>query len=304
MYGYQTTPAPALRNHAEALACYHSIKPIRGRAEDVRPIAKRSDDNRRILLNPDGSVACRLYYTDVVTFHENQVEVQLNGYNTQSTVLFMNDIMRLSPVQFMKFNHKVWAYAKTADRSQGGFYPLPNRGSVWFEQDSTGAFSILRDPQYPVVHRVNRKQTNSVRKQYAPFKQHIRTMLRLRDNEVQVDEYGEVFGWLNDTTPNMPAKLEVREYLHISKEALDSFIDRIKSDEPEDKYRAFLQLVAPLMYVRSRGWKYNIGESDALRNLDNLIMLAHRDECFVEETITTGEQVTDRYSAFFSVMRD
>lgn len=278
MYGYRRTAAPLILNLEHALKTYHNIHPIRGRSQDTRPFARRSDDTRTIRLNADGTVSCRLHRTDVITYHEDKVEVMLDGYMTKSTAAFLNDVL---PLNFCIFDYKIWVYCLSVDNmGKAGYYPLDKRGSNYFIKDSQDAFTILQNPKYPVTHRVIRKEANNVRQSYATFKQYVINMFKLRD-EVTPQEYGEVFGWHSDDLPCRPNRLVVREWIQINDQDLKEFFTLAVSPEPEDQYRAYLWLLCD----QAGGLRTNWGGArvclkTALLELDKLILKYHRYECF------------------------
>ena len=90
MFGTNNRDVPRLLDYAEAVAHEASIKPIRNRSPEIKPIGDRRNQHKIIRKNPDGSIACRLYRTDVVTFHpDGRIEVRWGGYVTQTTRSFI-----------------------------------------------------------------------------------------------------------------------------------------------------------------------------------------------------------------------
>ena len=70
-------------NHYKSL--YENIKPIRGRAVDVRPIGKRSRDWETIRMDGD-VVECVLYRTPVVRYYpDGRIGLQSDGWATTAT---------------------------------------------------------------------------------------------------------------------------------------------------------------------------------------------------------------------------
>ena len=90
------TDIPALRTYARALEHHDSIKPIRG--TNIRPIIDSPNGRRRkhmqILKQRDGSVACRLYDTNVLTFlPDGEIHFTNGGYATTTTHQFATAIL-------------------------------------------------------------------------------------------------------------------------------------------------------------------------------------------------------------------
>lgn len=78
-----TWSIPQLDNHAQALAHYHKVVPIKG-SDDIRPIGCRRKQHMRIILQHNGDVACRLHQTDVVTYHPDN-SITLCSWSSMST---------------------------------------------------------------------------------------------------------------------------------------------------------------------------------------------------------------------------
>jgi len=88
---------PALNTYEKALAHYESIKPIRGK-DWLRPIIDSPNGRRRkhmqIIKQRDGSVACRLYDTNVLTYYpDGEIHFTNGGYATNSTHQFATAIL-------------------------------------------------------------------------------------------------------------------------------------------------------------------------------------------------------------------
>jgi len=88
---------PALNTYEKALAHYESIKPIRGK-DWLRPIINTPNGRRRkhmqIIKQRDGSVACRLYDTNVLTYYpDGEIHFTNGGYATNSTHQFATAIL-------------------------------------------------------------------------------------------------------------------------------------------------------------------------------------------------------------------
>ena len=88
MYGHhRNSGIHTLTNYNEAFHKWESTKPIRGRGVDVRPLGhRRSADQYKIELLPEGGVACVLYKTPVVTFFEDgDIRILNDNWNSVST---------------------------------------------------------------------------------------------------------------------------------------------------------------------------------------------------------------------------
>lgn len=308
-FGHNRTRAPRVGNYEEALYIFNNTQPIRGRANDIRPFVKRSDDNRTVHLNADNSVALRLHRTDAIVFHKDKpVEININGFATQTTTAFLNDVLGSMKLGFCQFDGRVWVWNWNKSQEYG-YYPLSSSEPTFISQNADGLHCVLDNPNFPVVHHVDRKAANNVRSKYKTFKAYMLRMLKLRGNCILVHEYGECFGWLphrvmpSRAVPVMPSLLEVRTWRKPSPETLNTFFELATSSEPQDNNRAFLWLSR----VAMRGMVYegqtpsnNVSTEAMQHHLNTLILLHHKQECFIKKVITDGRLVKDTYEAYFN----
>ena len=302
MYGSNRIRAPHVPNYEYALNLHGEILPIRGRSDDVRPIAARRDDDRTIRRNPDNSVALRHHRTDVVTFMPDKKTVILNlgGHVSPTTIHYLNDTIGFG---FLQHDNKVWIYARQSESQPRGYYPMPTTGITTLVRGSDGKL-LLPNPQYPVVHNINRKQTNNVRSKYRAFVEYVERMLKLRGGNINVNEYlaeGRRLDWASSgRSSGLPRQLVVRAWGKPTSTELDELFGFVLSDDPASMNRALLWVsLASLNYVGDTGQK-NVHLKDVLSSFDTLVLLRHARDCFSERVITDGRLAKDRYEAFFA----
>lgn len=93
MFGpIQTDGFPTINNHAQAQRFFDKTKPWRGGNENERPLGNRRDKHKMLVLLNNGDFACRLYSTDVLTYHRDNT-ISIRRYDTASTVEFANAIL-------------------------------------------------------------------------------------------------------------------------------------------------------------------------------------------------------------------
>ena len=92
---YHNSGISSIKNYAEALKRYETTKHIRGRAEDQRPLGKRSKtDNFRISKKENGDIQCFLFRTPVVTFTpEDNIVIFLDQWVSSSTCKFIGEVI-------------------------------------------------------------------------------------------------------------------------------------------------------------------------------------------------------------------
>ena len=171
---------------------YDTTKPIRGRAEDIRPAGKRRRDWERVVKTEQG-YAYQLYGTNCVEFTEEKLILRTGGWTTVGTGKFIND--HASLVCGKRYN-AIWVGILRSEESltshnykdDGGmlWVPIPAKGEVTFTWDSARQRYVL-DPVKIQVRTVNRKRANEARKRIKPLLNYCKAMLKLSDGEVQRD---------------------------------------------------------------------------------------------------------------------
>lgn len=86
-------PRGGITSYQQALVRHDSIAPIRGRSTDVRPLGNRRNDNLTIRKLDNGSIAVRLYQTDIVTYHDDGT-IDLEPYSSKLTDEAVRQVFR------------------------------------------------------------------------------------------------------------------------------------------------------------------------------------------------------------------
>lgn len=93
MWHISTTDIPGIHSYARALYHYDRTAPWRGDADKItRPLGNRRARYMTFRKLADGSIAFRLYATDVVTWHPDN-SVTINPYSTASTNAFATRLL-------------------------------------------------------------------------------------------------------------------------------------------------------------------------------------------------------------------
>lgn len=94
MFGTNTVlPRGGILSYEQAVAKHDSIKPIRGRSTDTRPLGRRSNDNLTIRRLDDNSIAVRLYSTDIITYRPDGT-IELEPYDSRLTDDVVRQVLR------------------------------------------------------------------------------------------------------------------------------------------------------------------------------------------------------------------
>jgi hypothetical protein len=292
-FGYPNYGSPVVRDYEDAKQRWESITPIRGRAEDTRPLGMRRNTHIQI-WNAYDEYKCRLYQTDCVTFKPNgDIVVDTGGWTTNATASFIGEVLGVGT--FIA-DGSLWAYFN---------YPTPTElcaSGVSILRRVDGQL-VLQNPTKRYVHKVKRKEANIVRRRYKDFRTYIKGMIKLRDNGAFTQsEFQDVFGSDENGRINVPADMENR---HTDRtEVHAKFLELIDTPDTEQRAEAFY--MASLMLAKSYGaWNYRtdsyaLTEVQALRGLDDVLFQIFRDTIF-EKVEVVGKDITkrDAYGKFF-----
>lgn len=297
MYGANFNDLPTLRNYAEAVKWESQITPIRGRAEDkqCKPLGNRRKTYAAV-RKEDGKVMCKLYDTDVLTYHEDgRIEITMDGWASQTTMSFIESLL---DVRMVRRHNRIWICSHTEGNSRLEWNALHSTDANLLTRRADG-YVTVHNPVQVCTHKINRAEANNVRKQYKAFRDYIVRTMRLRDVGFSMQEFGDVFGWKDGMHGDLlPPSLNVYAHSTTKNETYAKFLALAKSDDSTDHYKASLWLAHTKAAFRRDGSMVPRVQ-DMLKGLDDCILRVHRDVCFTETPNTTGEPVRDAYGKFF-----
>lgn len=179
-----------MRNYYQDYKNLHdSIKPIHGRAEDVRPIGKRRRDHERIEMDGD-VVVCRLYNTQCVRYYpDGRIGLQTGSWATPLTADFIHTH---SPWQCFKRNNKLWVIVPS-ETEKYLHYPIPTWEELQFEVVG-GRWQPVGEV---VIEKrvVNRDKAKAARAPYKPFLDWAKTFLKMSDGWIMHETRKEAVGF-------------------------------------------------------------------------------------------------------------
>ena len=169
---------------------YETTKPIRGRAEDIRPIGKRRRDWEQIVKRTviDGEAtytayAARLYNTDVVTYyHDGTIGLRCDNWATPSTAEFM---WSWTGLKVYKRNKQLWLHT-----SRDGVYLIPKEGELKIRKNDDYTITVL-NPVSVKQKVVDRKAIKTVREKVKPFTDFCTAILKMSDGLITKETMGE-----------------------------------------------------------------------------------------------------------------
>lgn len=302
---YRNWDVPRLTTY-EAAARHESItKPIRGDKNGTKPLGDRKKKYFNIRKEGD-DIVVRMHSTDIVRYKPSG-ELILNngGWVSPSTHDMFHMLIGL---HMQTFNSRTWVdcyIANAEGQIRRGDYPFPNNTPVKATRHEGGWF--LEGIGLTVVHHINRKAANKVRKEYAEFKAYLSGITKLR-TEYRTNTHH----WTNKTTQEAIIKVSREELAEYGLEEPSGMVfpdrqcasraDNLKglmlSNRTEDNYRAALTVMRSSHY--SRYWIGPHGivvePSRIPKIFDQLLLFIHRNEVLEKKIVTTGSIIKDSYA--------
>lgn len=210
-------------SYAQALEVWENITPWRGEERSKsRPLSYSGGPRKRhhSIIKYDGSIACELYNTDVVTFYEDgRMVLKTGGWDTNTTRDFI-----CAAQQYSVFAHR----GRTYVRVNGLDYLVTDNGTEIKD-------GVVLNPTQEETTRIEKAKAKIVRKNIAGIEQYMHTMNAISKGQ-----------------------LDRQELFRIAEEATDDYNLReiIKNlDDPDTviPHEAYPVLFAKLMREYSRG---------------------------------------------------
>ena len=176
---------------------WEETKPIRGRADDVRPIGERRRDWELVVrgvesADKDGEVVywygAQLYQTVVVKYLSNgEVVLNIDHWNTMSTSDFMQ---KHGPFRTVRKNSMIWI---RVPHNGGGVkhIPIPENTEVrlkWERGTDDGPSNWHLLTELKVKQRIiDRAKSKEIRDKIRKFTKYAETMLKLSDGWIRAE---------------------------------------------------------------------------------------------------------------------
>ena len=180
------TDLPWLRHYACALEHHDSTKPIRG--TNIRPLINTFNGKRRkhmqILKHSDGSVACRLYATDVLTYLPNgEIHFTNGGSASNTTHQFATALLYSMPGPCSFGSYKGQTTATTRKKTV-----IIEDGEVLkLKHDKDTGFDFI-DPPKMYAYYLKRAPMGMRRKEIEPFTKYVLALAKMVDPEQYKEE--------------------------------------------------------------------------------------------------------------------
>lgn len=182
MFGANITlPSNRMLSFDSAFKKWSSIKPIRGRSEDIRPLARRGNDNLTIRQDPSNhDIVVRLYSTDIIRYSAdgdgNNNQIMLDPYPSVLTNRILWSI--LGPHVNTHWTDRYLPAPDYITEVGGRYYNTPEFALVQPHQE--GWYLVAGAKPFEVP-RINRKEAKQALRDanYYTFKLWLETQIRL-----------------------------------------------------------------------------------------------------------------------------
>lgn len=159
-------------SYAAALSRWESVTPIRG--SNLRPLGNRRKQHQEIIKRADNSIACKLYRTDVVTFHPDE-SVEVRTYNSRSTATFADALLPSGLRAFMHLGRM--AVRMACDTGTEAFFESAQ--TLIFRKTSHSNWELTTVPAEQEHVVLDKVKTREIRKALKPYADYAGALLRL-----------------------------------------------------------------------------------------------------------------------------
>ena len=241
--GYATVRhVPKIGTYEQALKIHDSIKPMRGRAVEIRPLGERRDvDTYSIRKNGD-AVELVLYKTPVITFMpDGEVVLFIDGYNSVSTHQFIGWVLNISANG---------ARRTTVLTINGQKYTISDKEKLRLRQNEGGNWHVI-NPTAQWGWKLNRKEITNVRTKYGEFYKYLKGFVNLRSESITESTWNpRTYDGIHVEKEEFKSVFErmvhIREYAYMDKRGKQSLnYSAVKPEQYETSAKAFEYLIRP-----------------------------------------------------------
>ena len=307
--GYATvTRVPKVRNYAEALRIHSNTKPLRGRAEEIRPLGNRRDADTYHIRKHGDAIELVLYKTPVITFEpDGDVVLFVDSYNSVSTHQFLSHVLGISAGGVRRTT------VLTINNSK---YTLAGQDKLRLRMDN-GNWCVL-NPTQQWTWRLDRKAVTNVRSKYGEFYAYLKGFVNLRTESitestwnprtydgihVQQSEFKGVFGSMTSVRSYCYMDKVGKQHLNWTNVKAEQYMSSsnafqvlIRPDQPEEDkhtnfYKAALLLIAKLendaMDIRTDSVR--VKSKHIVPLLDDILFMMNAHQVLVRKALPQGK---------------
>jgi hypothetical protein len=306
--GYATVQrVPRVHSYAEALRIHSNTKPLRGRAEEIRPLGNRRDADTYWIRKHGDAIELVLYKTPVITFEpDGDVVLFVDSYNSVSTHQFLSHVLGISAGGVRRTT------VLTINNSK---YTLAGQDKLRLRKED-GNWQVL-NPTQQWSWRLDRKAVAEVRSKYGEFYKYLKGFVNLRTEsitdgwnsktydgiQVQQSEFKSVFGSMTSVRSYAYMDKVGKQHLNWTNVRAEQYMSSsnafevlIRPDQPEEDkhtnfYKAALLLVAKLendaMDIRTDSVR--VRSKHIVPLLDDVLFMMNAHQVLVRKALPQGK---------------
>lgn len=294
---------PRLHSYDEAKKHYENVVPIRGRSEQVKPLGKNRRFtwyriNEKTIANQSENseykvYTCQLYGKDTVSFFPNgDIQLSVNGWRSITTGAFLNSV--ICGIGNIISESGKW-YFKNAKGQSFKF-----NSEMCLRKNDEGFFEpteVVAD----VVHKVNRKAMNAIRKKYIHVIDYGKTMLAI---DPKLDKITQL-----EMSKNGLASNRFLPYHHWQSKDTDQARKKWFALAEKQRESGDLDLLYDLArYVAMAAGRYSYREDTYsceptafVNYVDEMMKYEYAEDLFVHEVLPIGVISADRNKKYFNI---
>ena len=326
---------PRVTTYSEAKNLFDSIKPIRGRSPEIRPLGNRRDADSYWVRMKGEDVEFVLYKSAVITYKpDGGVVLTPDTYSTVSTHQFFDRVLGVD-ARASRQNSVIGLLNKKGE--------VVNRYTVRGKDTLTlkmvgGNWQCVEGAKPQFAWHLNRQEATNVRLRYKEFITYFKGMVSLRTEDVKPNYHYEPIPCINvsltelqnafgvkkseDEMENNPDHIignmqwihdqPQRHFNYGTKRAseyqdgMTQFLELIKSDQPEDTkhlqfYKGALAVLLSGDRIYQRGQDdntYLVKAKPIVKALDTVLLKAHAQQVLVRKELPIGSVSKGTYEGW------
>ena len=319
--GYQTVMnVPRVLTYALAKNLHDSIKPIRGRSPEIRPLGNRRDaDTYWVRMNGD-DVEFVLYKSPVIVYKPTgEVVLCVAGYSTVSTHQFLDRVLGVDA----RASRQVSVIGLLNKKGEVvNRYTMKGKDTLTLKLDGAGNWCVVDGAKTQFSWHLDRQSANNVRVRYKEFVTYFKGMVSLRTEDVKPHHYQDPIACINVSLtelqnafgvdkPDPDSIIGHMRWMHDMpqrhfnygtqrageyQDGMDTFLELAKSDQPEDIkhlnfYKGALAVLLSADRIYQRGQDdntYLVKSKTVVKALDTVLLKAHTKEVLVRKELPIG----------------
>jgi hypothetical protein len=320
--GYQTVMnVPRVTTYSEAKKLYESIKPIRGRDPEIRPLGNRRDADSYWVKMVGDYVVFMLYKSPVITYKPyGEVVLTPDQYSTVSTHQFFERVLGVDA----RASRQVSVIGLLNDKREVvNRYTVRGKDMLTLKLDASGNWQCVEGAKAQFSWHLDRREATNVRLRYKEFITYFKGMVSLRTEDIHMQYYNNSMSGIRVSITELANAFGVEGYddpdkmmgnmRHIHDqpqrhfnfgtpraneyaEGMAQFLELIKSDQPEDTkhlnfYKGALTVLMSADRIYQRGQDDNTYIAKAktiVKALDTVLLKAHAKQVLVRKQLPIG----------------